>query len=393
VRILVSTDDLIGPAMAGSALRAWELGRALGRAGHEVRLAGAPGSVAPSGDGPVVIARPRWRWPEVLVAAPWSLPPRAFLGRRLLVVDGVTPLLAELAAMPDDAAVRRRRRTASARVPLAAARADAVLAAGPAQEAWWRTRLAVRPRVPVLEVPFGIPDEDPPEERDAVAGVPPGWAVVLWWGGVWPWLDLETLLAARARLGSAPVSVVVPAAPRPGSGAPSLTPAELLAAAGRHGLRPPQVVALERWVPYAERHRVLNRATLVAVLHHAGRETELSYRTRALDAVWAGVPLLVSEGGAVAERVRIGGWGGVVPVGDPRTTAAALEVLLGEREQLRCRARLAETRGTWRWSQVVEPLVAVLPTLPLAKRGGLAGAAGRAALRFAGLNLGRKPTW
>ncbi len=389
MRVLVATDDLVGPAMAGSALRAWELGRALGRAGHEVRLAAAPGSTAPSSDGPAVIARPSWRWAEALVAAPWSLPPRAFLGRRLLVVDGVTPLLAELAAMPDSEAIRRRRRTASARVPLAAARADGVLVAGPAQEAWWRARFAARPQVPVLEVPFGIPDEDPPDERDAIPGVPPDWAVVLWWGGVWPWLDLETLLAARARLGSAPVSVVVPAAPRPGSGASSLTPAQLLVAAGRYGLRPPQVVPLERWVPYAERHRLLHRASLVAVLHHAGRETELSFRTRALDAVWAEVPLVVSEGGEVALRVRAGGWGGVVPVGDARTAAAALEVLLGEREQLRCRARLAEAREAWRWSRVVEPLVGALPSLPSAPRGGLVAAAARAALRLAGLNVGR----
>ncbi len=388
MKVLVATDDLVGPVMAGSALRAWELGRALGRAGHEVRIAAAAGSTALSGDGPVVIGRPAWRWAEALVAAPWSLPPRAFFGRRLLVVDGVTPLLAELAAMPDDKAIRRRRRTASARVPLAAARADAVLVAGPAQETWWRTQLTARPDVPMLEVPFGIPDEDPPDERDAVPGVPADWAVVLWWGGVWPWLDLETLLAARARLGNVPVSVVVPAAPRPGSGASSLTPAELLAAARRHGLRPPQVVAIERWVPYAERHRVLRRASLVAVLHHAGRETELSFRTRALDAVWAGVPLVVSEGGEVALRVRAGGWGGVVPVSDPRTTAAALDVLLGEREQLRCRARLAEARAAWRWSRVTEPLVAALPTLPQAARGGLAGAVVRSALRLAGLAVG-----
>jgi len=390
MRVLVSTDDLVGPAMAGSALRAWELGRALGRAGHEVRIAGAPGSAAVPGGGPVVVPRPPWRWADAVVAAPWSLPPQAFLGRRVLVVDGVTPLLAELAAMPDDEAVRRRRRTAAARVPLAVARADAVLVAGPAQEDWWRTRLAARPEVPVLTVPFGIPDQDPPEEIGAVPGVPPSWAVVLWWGGVWPWLDLETLLAARARLGSAPVSVVVPAAPRPGTSVAAPSPTALLAAAERHGLRPPQVVALETWTPYAERHRLLRRASLVAVLHHAGRETELSFRTRALDALWAGVPVLVSEGGAVAERVRAGGWGGVVPVGDPRTVAAALEVLLGEREQRRCRAQLAEARETWRWSRVVEPLLAALPGLPRAPRGGLPVAALQAALRLVGLATDRR---
>ncbi len=385
MKILLVTDDLVGPTMAGSALRAWELARVLAREDHEVRLAAAPGSAPPDPTGPEVVDRPPWSWAEAVVAPPWSLPPRAFVGRRRLVVDGVTPLLAELAAMPEDEHIRRRRRTAAARLPLAAARADAVLAAGEAQAGWWRKRLARRPTVPVLEVPFGIPERDPPDEIEPIPGVPREWAVVLWWGGAWPWLDLETLLAARARLGGAPVSVVVPTAARPGAGTRPLDPPALAAAAARHGLAPPQVVGLERWVPYGERHRVLLRASLVAVLHRDGEETRLSFRTRALDALWAGVPLLVSDGGEVATLVRRGGWGGVVPVADARATAAALELLLGEREQRRVRERLAGDRDRWRWQRVAAPLVEALPTLPRGPRGALLPAALRAALRLAGL--------
>ncbi|HSL17752.1 MAG TPA: hypothetical protein VLB51_07585, partial [Methylomirabilota bacterium] len=98
MRILVVTDDLLGPTMAGSALRGWELARALATAGHSVRLVAAAGSTAP-GDAPVELAaRPDWRWAEVVVAPPWSLHLPAFTGRHRLVVDGATPLLAELAA-------------------------------------------------------------------------------------------------------------------------------------------------------------------------------------------------------------------------------------------------------------------------------------------------------
>lgn len=379
MRVLVVTDDRVGPAMAGSALRAWELSRVLLEAGHEVLLAAAPGSAHPEGHGPPVTTSPRWRWAEAVVAAPWSLPPRAFAGSHLLVVDGVTPLLAELGAMAPSPLVRRRRRTASARLPLAAARADAVLAAGEAQLRWWRARLGRRADVPLIEVPFGIPEADPPSERDAIDGVPPGWQVVLWWGGVWPWLDLETLLAARARLGAAAISVVVPCAARPDGSPAPLSASELRAAAARHGLQPPQVLALERWVPYAERHRILNRAALLAVLHHPGPESELCFRTRALDGVWAAVPLLVSEGGAVAALVRTGGWGGVVPPQQVEATAAAMHLLLGAREQARCREAIAAHHDRWRWPVVARPLVELLPELPAARRGGLAAAAAAAA--------------
>ncbi len=374
MNILVITDDRVGQAMAGSALRAWELGLALTRAGHAVRIAAAERSQAP-GEGPQLVARPCWGWAEVILAAPWCLPPRAFLGRQILVIDGTTPLLAELAATPVTAAIAHRQRTARARLPLALARADAVLAAGEAQIAWWQERLLQRPQVPVLAVPFGIPEFAAPTQRDEIAGVPPNWAVVLWWGGVWPWLDLDTLLAARARLGRVPLSLVVPTAPRPGG--PLIGPDEddLLDLAADHDLEPPQVVPLATWVPYDRRHRILNRASLLAVLHHAGEEAELCFRTRALDGIWAGVPLLLSEGGAVAGLTREHGWGGVVTPRDVRATAAALELLLGEREQSRIRAALAAARPAWRWSQVVAPLVAALPKLPGTARGSLLGPA------------------
>ena len=375
MRVLVVTDDRVGPVMAGSALRAWELSRVLLEAGHEVTLAGAPGSTHPEGHGPPVVTKARWRGVDAVVGAPWSLPPRAFVGSHLLVVDGATPLLAELEASPPNPTIRRRARTAAARLPLVAARADAVLAAGSAQVGWWREHLFRRPGVPVIDVPFGIPDTDPPPEEDEIEGVPHGWSVILWWGGVWPWLDLDTLLAARALLGSTNVSLVVPTAARPGAEASAFSTADLLTAARRHGLQPPAVVPLERWVPYAHRHRILNSASLLAVLHKPGLEADLSFRTRALDGLWAGVPLLLSEGGAVAEWARVGGWGGVVPTSAVDATAAVMDLLLGRREQERCRKALAAHREAWRWSLVGQPLCEALTELPVAPRRSLLPAA------------------
>ncbi|MDX2436788.1 MAG: hypothetical protein QNL88_07050 [Acidobacteriota bacterium] len=379
MKVLVVTDDRVGPMMAGSALRAWELSRVLLQAGHDVVLSAAAGSSHPEGHGPPVVSKTRWRGIDAVVGAPWSLPPRAFVGDHLLVIDGATPLLAELAACPPSPTIRRRSRTAASRLPLVAARADAVLAAGEAQIAWWAQLLGKRPGVPIIDVPFGIPDTNPAADRDAIDGVPSGWSVILWWGGVWPWLDLETLLAARARLGSRNVSLVVPTAPRPGSDATVFSTADLLAAARRHGLKPPAVVPLERWVPYAERSRILNCAALIAVLHHPGAEADLSFRTRALDGLWAGVPLLVSEDGAVASLARVGGWGAVVPTLATDATAAAIDLLLGDREQERCRQALAAHREAWRWSIVGQPLAELLTVLPLAPRRSVVPAAIEAA--------------
>jgi len=56
MRVLVLTDDLVGPEMAGSALRAWELARVLLGAGHEVVLSAGTDR---RGVGPMSCWRPR----------------------------------------------------------------------------------------------------------------------------------------------------------------------------------------------------------------------------------------------------------------------------------------------------------------------------------------------
>jgi glycosyltransferase involved in cell wall biosynthesis len=390
MRVLVLTDDLVGPSMAGSALRAWELARVLLAAGHEVVLSAADGSSHPEGHGPPVVAKPPWRWADAILSPPWCLPPRAFVGRQLLVVDGVTPLLAELDASPPTPEISRRRRTAGARLPLVASRADAVLVGGEEQAGWWSARLAGRADVPLIHCPFGVSDADAATDIGSINGVPAGWSVVLWWGGVWPWLDLDTLLAARAILGSAKISVVVPTGERPGRGT-HLPTQDLEAAGARHGLHRPAIVPLENWVPYTERHRILNRSAVLAVLHRPGPEATLSFRTRALDGLWAAVPLLLTEGGAVSDLASSKRWGAVVPPGNATLAAAALDLLLTNRSQERCRSVLKEARDGWRWSVVAKPLVEALSGLGTNRRRSLAPAALRAAAVLAGRSLEPAP--
>lgn len=388
MRVLLLTDDQLGPAMAGSALRAWELANALAGAGHEVRLTAAEGSSKPH-DSPVeLVHAPQWRWAEAVVAPPWSLHLPAFTGRHLLVIDGATPLLAELEAMPSTPTVRRRRRTAAARMPVVAARAHAILATGAAQHDLWRAVLHRRPEVPILEVPFGIQEHDPPEEMTDVIGVPRDWSVVLWWGGVWPWLDLDTLLAARARLGRVPVSIVVPTATRPGGALAQFTATDLNRMAARYALSAPEVVPLEHWAPYSERHLILNRAAVMAFLHKPSPEAELSFRTRAMDALWSATPMLLSAGGEVSRLAGALGWGEVVEPGNPKEVSAALRLLLEPEEQTRRQTAIRSHRDNWRWSRIAEPLVEALPTLASVPRGALSPALVRAALILMG--LGRK---
>lgn len=365
---------------APSGRRMVAIGRALESAGHRVAVFRAP--TAPTGrpDAADPNVRPRWT-ADAVVASPWRLPTSAFFRGHVLVADGISIRPVETSTLAaGDGELERQVRRYERRARLVAARADAVLVAGKAQRTWWSGRLDSR-QAPLVEIPSGIPDEDPPHDVTRLHGVPTSWAVVVWCGDGSPSLDLDTLFAARSILGGAAVSVVVPTRDPPSTSAVTLTTAEVMERASAHGLKPPQVVTLARGDADDEPHRILATAGVAALLHHPGPEAELAFRTRALDGLWAGVPLLVTEGGAVSDLVRTGGWGAVVPPREPRSTAAALELLLRDRTRSRCREAMTRDRDQWRWSRVALPMVDLLPELPVVERRGLFATALGVAIR------------
>ena len=92
--------------------------------------------------------------------------------------------------------------------------------------------------------------------------------------------------------------------------------------------------------------------------HRPGLETDLSLRTRLVDLMWLGLPLVVTEGGTMARVVAESGAGLVVPSGDGGAVAAAVTKLLGDEKR---RARAAAAGRRWaadrRWSVVAAPLL------------------------------------
>lgn len=373
MNVLLIADD----APAGPRMRA--IGRVLASAGHRVSVFDRPAASPDRREATGPDVRPRWT-ADAVVAAPWSLPISGFLRRHVLVVDGVSIAPADPAtAVAVDRGNARRILRSERRAQLVAARADAVLVASEAQRRWWSERLGWR-EPPLVDLPSGISDEDPGAETSGLPGVPPSWAVVVWWGDASPRFDLDTLLAARALLGGAAVSVVVPTSEASDASATSVSTTDVIDRASSYGLRPPQVITLPRRGSDDEQRRILLRTAVTAVLHHPGPETELAFHARSLDGLWAGTPLLVTEGGAVSDLVRNGGWGAVVPPRDPRSTAAAMELLLRDRTRSRCRDAMARDRDRWRWSRVARPIVDLLPELPVVSRSGIAATALRVAI-------------
>ena len=404
--------------MAGPAIRAVELAARLA-AVHEVvlacpgasalpperRRARGPGSsgrsfevaeVAPGGSLRKLISGA-----DALVAQGFGFAASDLLrlgeGQRLLL-DLYDPVLLELLARAGpQASGEQRLHLAAVRLRLLwmLGRADHVLCAEGRQRAFWLGWLGAAGRlVPAaLEgdpearrllalVPFGIepPGEAAlctPEEsaRDAAAGAEAvawlgeaageGNAAILWWGGLWDWMDPVTAVRAVARLraGGARVSLVLTAGNRPGA-APMPAAARAEVEARALGLWGHGVGQLPAWVGYSARLPLLRAASAAVSCHLPSLEAELAFRTRLLDCVWAGLPVACTAGDALSERAEREGWGRAVPAGDPARLADALSALLADGAPAAARAAAARAAPAYGWDRSAAALLALLAGPP-----------------------------
>jgi hypothetical protein len=213
-------------------------------------------------------------------------------------------------------------------------------------------------------VPFGLPDEPPPAKakrvmKGVIPGIAEGDRVILWAGSLLDWQDPQGLIQAVARVvASRPdVKLVFMGTRHPNPDVPlQRAVEESVELARRLGLLDRHVF-FNPWVPYADRHEWLLEADLGVTTHRDHLETRFAYRTRMLDYVWAGLPVVCTRGDVFADLVEQHALGRTVPPGDEAALASALGDLLddaGARAESSARLRILAEK--MRWSQVVEPL-------------------------------------
>jgi hypothetical protein len=388
--VLVVSAEPVGERMAGPAIRAYELARALASACDVTLAAPAPSAVADprvglveAGMADVEALVRAAREHDVVVAQ--ELPPVAL--ERLagsptrLVADLYNAVLVELlegvAERPPADQRRIQRRIAARTLGLCAA-ADLVICANERQRDLWIGGMtlsglvdgATYRRDPTLRslvavVPFGLPGEAAPAPTGALRAAFPAIGaddrVLLWGGGVWSWLDALTPMRAVERLaaGGHAVHLVVLGTGRPELEATgqAAAGARFVDAARRAGLLGRLVHVNESWVPYAERGAWLAEADVGVSAHRDHLEARYAHRTRLLDYLWAGLPVVATRGDALAELVERERLGATVPAEDAAAFAAACARLLGP-EGAAARERIAAFAPSLRWDEVAAPLVA-----------------------------------
>ncbi len=394
-RVLLITNDVVGPTMAGPGIRAWELARVLGA--HFPTTLAAPTPAPERGQGFAVASFPVGvgsieRLTALIADAdiiitqvlPTVLLSPELLRDKYLVGDLYCPWLLEnlehfRAEPPTDAdwLSHDLQNTGTLLV-----RGDYFICAGERQRAYWLGALAILGRLTedvyaaradgrslIDLVPFGMGQEPPPPAAHAIKGVVPGIGegdfVALWGGGLWNWLDPLTLIRATALLRDRgyPIRTFFLGVHRPAaSAAAEINPSMVTrtrALSAELGLTGSHVFFNDRWVPYADRAAYLQDADAGLSLHLDTLETQFAFRTRVLDYLWTGLVPVVHAGDTFGDLLQQRDAGLVVPMNDPEALAAALATLMDDparRAQLRTNGReLAQGYG---WEQVAAPLVA-----------------------------------
>lgn len=386
-RVLVITPDSLGKHMAGPAIRAFEVARALSPAAdvhlvstNHCDLRSDAFSVAYANESQL---RVHADWADVIVfqghvlsSFPWLRDPRY-----ILVADIYDPMHLEVLEQGRDLDAGGRMRLTLQTVDVLNVqieRSDFMVCASEKQRDFWLGQLAGLGRInpltydkdeglrSLLDVaPFGIA-EDPPVQRrsaikGAVNGIAPTDTVIIWGGGIYNWFDPLTLIRAVHALSARHPDLrlfflgVKHPNPHVPQMAVSLRAREL---AVELNLLDRVVFFNEGWVPYDDRANYLLDADLGVSTHFEHLETAFSFRTRMLDYLWAGLPIVSTDGDTFAPIVRDNGLGLVVPPEDVAALESALEDILytpGERSAIA--ENVHAFAEQFRWSIVLRPLI------------------------------------
>ena len=390
-RLLLVSNDPLGERMAGPAIRYYNLARELSRRFDVTLMAPESGGVEIEG---VEIVKAAGYGPrafrgfaqnfDTIVAQtlrPWTM---WALGRSSVrvVYDLYDPYLVEnlgfFAGYQGSRAFQEVEYRANALLQeIAVATGDAFVCASERQRDFWLGMLGALGRIdsgqyardPTLRelidvVPFGLSAEPPRKTKHVLKGVLPGIGpddrVLIWGGGIWNWFDPLTLIRAVARLAErrGDVKLYFLGVRHPSPETPEMAMTDRAVDLARElGVLDRAVFFNFGWIPYDERADYLLEADLGVSAHLDNIETRYAFRTRILDYLWAGLPIVTSEGDVLADLVSERNLGRTIAVGDVDGWATAIEQLLDDPEEYgRARDNVRRTSEEFAWPVVVTPL-------------------------------------
>lgn len=385
--VLVVTGDTLGESMAGPAIRAMEISKALSRI-SKVKLASTVPTSLHVEDFEIIDAsnsnfKHLSTWADVIVfqGAILSTHPWIAKTNKIIVADVYDPMHLELLEQQKNAASGIRYIETIDLLSVMneqVTRADFLICASEKQRDFWLGQMAAMGRLnpftydrdnslrDLIEVvPFGLPNEPPIMISHGIKGNIEGISrddkVILWGGGIYNWFDPLTLIKAIHSISKnhPNIKLVFMGTQHPNPHVPEMKMsfrarelAEELGLTGKH------VFFNEGWVPYNRRADFLLDADLGVSTHLDHLETAYSFRTRILDYLWAGLPIVATRGDTFEQIIEANNLGRVVqPENVEELSSAIVELLYSSSSLNDVKLRVSDFSKKLTWEEVLKPLV------------------------------------
>ncbi len=388
VSVLFLTHEPMTSSMAGPSIRVWELAHVLARTtkvtigtpNHADISSPALELACYAGDAMAGLVESH----EVVIAFGYLLSQYPVIARRAryLAVDIFDPFILENLHMHDDLGLADRLIVHQHDLDIVLEqleRADFLFCASERQRDYWLGALTAANRINPYTfaedrslrrlidiVPFGLSSEPPRRSEAAIRGVTPGIGssdvLVLWGGGVWNWFDPLTAIRAIGRIKdeSPAVKLFFMGMRHPNPAMPQMAmTVEAFRLAEELGLKDRQVFLNPGWIPYGQRQNYLSEADIGISLAFNEIETQFSFRTRVLDYLWAGLPVVSTGGDTLTDAMAAAGAALTVAGGDDKALAdILLELARDPARRKRMRAIAQGMSKAYTWDRVAAPLLA-----------------------------------
>ncbi len=380
--ILILSPDVVTESMAGPAIRYWEFAKALAPSFNVTLAVPNKISATPQQATPIhLVQHTRENITELLSHNEIIIfqgyisdyYPQLLYSNKILIADLYDPVPLEGLERhqnphsEDMQIIATQTRIINAQLK----RADYFLCASERQRDLWLGHLLALGRINpltyqqmqqrVITVPFGLPDVPPQRsgvgfrqklDNDAEF-------VLLWGGGIWEWFDPLTLIRAVHRLlprypglrlvflGTQHPNPTIQTMPK------QYRAEELAHELGVHGT---SVIFQAGWVSYDTLANHFLDADVGVSAHLDTLETHFSFRTRILYYLWAGKPIITTQGDVLADEIIRYQAGIVVKPTDEDAWIAAIEKLQDPKYYATLVNGVKILAKRYCWATVTEPL-------------------------------------
>ncbi len=388
-RVLLLSMEVLGSSMAGPAIRYWEFAKALSKS-HTVTLMAPNDAELTSPDFSIKAHHyklPRKELKNTDVIITQSISYKLALAAKWygvkIILDAYDPEPLEHLEIFRSKPIDRREwdiRNITVSTGYALSMADSVICANEQQKDLWTGILMEKGRItpqlydhdPNLKqlidtVPFGLSSTPPKKNGQSLKDrfkLRPTDHVVLWGGGIWNWFDPITLIKAIHLLSVKrnDIHLVFMGVKHPNPLIPQMKMANnAIALAQSLDLLDKHVFVNYGWLPYDERQNFLLDAHIGSSTHFDNLETRYAFRTRILDYIWAGLPILTTEGDSFAELVKLRQLGLTVPYKDEKALANAIEEIVDNPSLVKkFKDNLAIVKHEFYWENTTLPILTMI---------------------------------